>query len=230
MGFALFRGFALSVLGLAASGCDGSLLAPPPAAAEEIIIHVQGDPDEPVANATLGTSQGALGRTDATGTARIKLDGPDGTRFEIAIVCPEGYAPPAKPLRIALHRGSKTPEYFVQCKHLMRTVVIALKANVSAATPIPLGGVPILHLGQTVGRTDETGAALISMDSKVGESVTLTFDTRDPRYQFLRPQSPEASFTVGDSDDLFTYAQPFGEERPKPVVRAAYRPPLPVRM
>jgi hypothetical protein len=224
------RGCGLALFGLSAVGCDGSLLAPPPAAAEDVIIHVLGDPDEPVANATLGTGQGALGRTDATGTARIKLDGPDGTRFEIAVVCPEGYAPPAKPLRIALHRGSRTPEYFAQCKRLMRTVVIALKANVTAVAPIPIGGVPILHLGQTVGRTDESGAALISMDSKVGESVTLTFDTRDPRYQFLRPQSPEASFTVGDSDDLFTYTQPFGEERPKPVVRAVYRPTGPTRI
>src|SRR3954471_13071262 len=81
-----------------AAACNGSALyAPPPPPPEEIIVRVYGDPDEPVVDAEIGAGQGMLGRTDATGTAKFKLDGADGSRFDLAVTCPADHGGSSRP-------------------------------------------------------------------------------------------------------------------------------------
>lgn len=193
---------------LATAGCDSAALyAPPPPPAEEITVRVFGDPEEPVANVDIGSGAGVLAKTDATGTARFKLDGADGTRFDLAVTCPEGFGGPPRPLKVVLRRGSRAPEYITSCKRGVRTAVVAIRAPGAA-------GMPVLHLGREISRLDEQGMSLVNLDVKVGETFSLSLDTTDTKYKFLRPQNPEVSFSVADADELFTYEPKFNEERP----------------
>src|SRR5258708_29016065 len=83
------------------AGCDrAAMFAPGPQPPEEVTVRVYGDPDEPVANVEIGSGQGTLARTDATGAARFMLDGQDGTRYELPITCPTGYTSPSRPLKV----------------------------------------------------------------------------------------------------------------------------------
>ncbi len=196
--------FALCLL--AASGCNSALYAPGPPPPEEITVRVHADPDEPVADAAVGEGQGLLARTDASGAAHFKLDGADGSRFDLVVTCPASYGGGTRPLKIVLRRGSRAPEYVTSCKRSVRTAVVAVRA--------PGGnGLPVMHLGRELARIDEAGMALINLELKVGETFTLALDTSDAKFKNLRPQNPEVSFAVTDSDELYTFEPKFHEER-----------------
>ncbi|MBX3193045.1 MAG: hypothetical protein KF819_39035 [Labilithrix sp.] len=198
--------FAASIVGILSAGCNGAMYAPGPPPPEEITVKVYGDPDEPVGEAEVGTGGAALAKTDAAGVARFKLDGADGSRYDLTVACPADYGGGTRALKIVLRRGSRAPEYTTSCKRTVRTAVIAVKA--------PGGqGIPVMHLGRELARVDEAGMALVHLDMKVGETFTLMLDTSDPRYKALRPQNPEVSFSVADADELFTFEPRFHEER-----------------
>lgn len=210
----------LAVSLFAATGCNSTLSAPPPPPPEEITVRVHGDPDEPVAEATVGEGQGLLARTDASGSAHFKLDGADGSRFDLTVTCPAAYGGGTRSLKVVLRRGSRAPEYVTSCKRTVRTAVVAVRA--------PGGtGLPVMHLGRELARLDEAGMALVNLDLKVGETFTLALDTSDAKFKNLRPQNPEISFAVSDSDELYTFEPKFHEERPvvkKVVVAGPYIP------
>jgi hypothetical protein len=110
---------------------------------------------------------------------------------------------------------SKTPEYAVSCPPKNRSIVVAVRAE---------GGpnLPVLYLGREVARTDASGSAHVLLKLEPGEQFSLTLNTGDDK--LVRPQSPVASFAVGNRDDVMLFDQRF--ERPKPVFRAG---PAPVR-
>jgi hypothetical protein len=221
--FMLLRRVLLAACFLAA-GCNGaSLYAPGPPPPEEITVRVFGDPDEPVADAEIGSGQGMLGRTDATGAARFKLEGADGTRFDLAVTCPVDHGGLSRPFKVVLRRGSRAPEYTTTCKRTVRTAVVAVHAPGGS-------GLPIMHLGRELARIDEVGMALVHLDLKVGETFTLTLDTSDPKYRFLRPQNPEVSFSVLDSDELYTFDPKLHEERAIVKKAAVVGPYVPKRL
>lgn len=191
---------------LALPGCNSALYAPGPPPPEEITVRVHADPGEPVPDATVGEGQGQLGKTDSSGVAHFKLDGADGSRFDLTVTCPASYGGATRPLKIVLRRGSRAPEYVASCKRLVRTAVVAVRA--------PGGnGLPVMHLGRELARIDEAGMALVNLELKVGETFTLALDTSDPKFKNLRPQNPEVSFAVSDSDELYTFEPKFHEER-----------------
>lgn len=182
------------------------MYAPGPPAAETITVKVFGDPDEPIEGAEIGSGAGVLAKTDATGTAKFKLEGADGSRFDLAVTCPGAAGGgAARPLKIVLRRGSKAPEYTASCKRTVRSVVVAVKA-------IGVSGLPVMHLGRELARLDEAGMALVHLDMKVGDTFTLFLDTSDPRWSALRPQNPEISFQVVDTDELYNFEPKFHEE------------------
>ena len=205
-------------LGAPVVGCNGSTLyAPGPPAPEEVTVRVYGDPDEPVVGAEIGSGAGVLGRTDATGTTRFKLDGADGSRFDLSLSCPEGFGSQTRSLKVILRRGSRAPEYTASCRRTTRTVVVAVRAPGAPR-------IAVMNLGQELGRLDDAGHALVHVDAKVGETIALTLDTSDPKYKALRPQNPELRFAVTNADELYTFEQKFTEE--KPVIRRV-APPRP---
>ena len=59
---------------------------------------------------------------------------------------------------------------------------------------------------------------------------TLTLDTSDPKYRLLRPQNPEVSFSVLDSDELYTFDPKFHEERAIVKRAAVVGPHVPKRI
>jgi hypothetical protein len=208
----VWRALALAVI---AAGCDGALAAPGPPPAESIFLRVLGADDTPIEGAEISAGAGRVARTDASGHAAMSLEGADGTRYELRVSCPPGFASPSRPLAVTLRRGSNTPEYHASCRRTDRTAVVAVRTSGAPR-------MPVVYLGREVARTDETGIALVSIDAKVGETFTLTLDTSDKKLRWLRPQSPEMSFSVGDRDELFAFEQKFTDETPK-----VYRPPPP---
>lgn len=198
------------------TGCDrAAFVAPPPPPPQDVIVKITSD-EEAVPGAQVGGTGIEAALTNDKGEARIALGGPDGTSYDVILQCPEGYGAPAHPIKVTVRRSSKTPEYSSECKRLGRIAVVAIK-SADPLGKIPYVGVPVKYLGREIGRLDENGMALVSFHARVGDSFTLQLDTSDPKFTYMRPISPEKTFSIRDDDDIFVLNQTFTEERP--VVR-----------
>lgn len=161
--------------------------------------------------------------TGPDGVGVIKLVGKDGETFKVTVSCPEGFDSPAQPLQVMLKRltdTSKTPEYAVSCPPKTRSIVVAVRAENGP-------NLPVMYLGREVARTDDSGSAHVMLKLEPGEQFALTLATGDDK--LIRPQSPVASFAVGNRDDVVLFDQRF--ERPKaPVYRGPVRQAGPRKM
>jgi len=212
--------FAFGALACAlAAGCAG-LRPPPPLPPQEIVVRVSAGEGEPLPGVSVRPSAGTQGVTDARGVTRILISGEEGAKVDLAVACPEGYAAPAGVTRVVVRRASKAPELDIPCKPYEHAVVIAFKTTGAS-------GIPVLYLGREIARTDESGYALVELEPKVGETLEFTLDTSDPKYKFLRPQSPERTVQVPDGEEAFTIEQKFIEDKPKVKKAAAPRPNIP---
>lgn len=192
-------------------GCK-SIEAPPPPP-QVISVRVTSDPGRPVIDAALLFDGKKVAMTGADGVGVIKLVGKDGETFRVSVSCPEGFESPAQPVQVMLKRltdTTKTPEYAVSCPPKTRSVVVAVRAEGGA-------NLPVMYLGREVARTDGSGSAHVMLKLEPGEQFALTLATGDDK--LVRPQSPVASFAVGNRDDVVLFDQKF--ERPKAPV---YRP------
>ncbi len=190
----------------ASSACAG-LKPPPPPQPQEIQVRVTADGD-PLAGVAVKPSAGTQAVTNARGIARLKITGEEGTKVDLSVVCPEGYAAPANVTHVTVRRASRIPEFDIPCKGYEHAVLIAFKTTGAA-------GIPILYLGREIARTDASGYALVELEPKVGETLEFKLDTSDPKLKFLRPQNPERSVRVPDGDEAFTVEQQFVEDKPK---------------
>jgi hypothetical protein len=207
----------LAALLIPASACDALKPVPPPP--QEIIVHVSGDPGQPLKDAALLFNGQPKATTGADGIGRLKLTGKDGEAFEIGVSCPEGFQSPSKPISVILRRladPSKIPEYEVTCPPTARTVVVAVRADGGA-------NLPVMYLGREIGRTDSSGSAHILLKFKPDETFDLILGTTEKGNERLRPQNPFASFVVKDRDDVFTFDQKFEQEKKKVVVAPVRR-------
>ncbi len=194
-----------------ASACDRFEPAPPPP--QVVLVRVTSDPGVPLKDAVLRFDAKDVGRTDAEGLGKLKLEGVEGETFDIAVVCPEGFRSPSRPLQVTLRRlaGDKLPEYFVACPPASRSVVVAVRADNGP-------NVPVVYLGREVARTDSSGAAHVHLRLKPEEPFELMLQTAttDEETDELRPRNPTASFVVKDHDDVFSFDQKFERvARPK---------------
>jgi hypothetical protein len=181
------------------------------------------DPGEPLEGVEVRAGGGPASITDASGVARLELQGHEGTTYDLGVVCPQGFALQGRPIKVALRRANRMPEFSVACRRLERNIVVAVRTTKAR-------DIPILYLGSQVGKTDETGYALVSFEPRVGETLTLTLDTSAPQHRFLRPQNPELSLSVPDTEETFAVGQEFTEERPKVKHFAPAKPHLPIRL
>jgi hypothetical protein len=186
-----------------------------PAKPHEVLVRVTGDPDEPLGELAVRAGS-ASATTNAEGSARLFIPGRDGSKIDLDVLCPPGFAPPPTVPKVTLLRTDRAPEYEIACRHLDRGIVVAVRT-------VPLTGVPVLYLEREIARTDDEGFALVRLEPNVGDTVTLTFDTSAERFRRARPENPERSFAVAENEGVYTIEQAFTVDRPKPPPAAKPR-------
>ena len=207
----------------ALTACDA--LEAPAAPPQVIVVNVTSDPGVPLAGAVLLFDGNEVARTNESGRGQLQLNGNDGQTFHVMVKCPKGYDSPSRPVVVQIKRladKNKFPEYAVSCPPKERAVVVAVRAQ---------GGtnLPVLHLGQEVARTDESGAAHVLLNLAPGETFELQLDTEAKTD--LKPQNPVQGFSVASQDDVFLFDQKFESTKPKVVYRGGpVKPTLPERI
>jgi hypothetical protein len=203
----------LLVVATAILGGCGRFETPPPPPFD-LVVRVDSDPGHAIPGAAIVRGGKTLAATAEDGRAPIRLTGNEGDVVEVFVKCADGFESPAKPLSLALHRMTdkgKLPEYTASCAPTVRRLVVAVRAENGPF-------LPVTYLGQTVGRTDASGAAHVLLAMKPGDQFELGLDTRDdPR---LSPQSPKSLFVVKPRDEIQAFNVKFVVAKPKIV-----RPP-----
>jgi len=196
------------ILAFALAGCD-----PPPLARDyEVALEVFGDPGRPLADAQISEGPQPIGRSGSDGKVHLLLHGSEGRAVALHVRCPDGYRSPSEPISIVLRGISEAdvlPEWQVHCEPLVRTLVIAVRAEHGPNLPVSI-------LGREVARTDALGAAHVLVRRAPEETVELTLDTSAS--PALRPQNPSARFEVPAHDDVVAFTQSF-ESRPERAAR-----------
>jgi hypothetical protein len=211
---------ALTALALT-TGCN--LLKPPPAPSFQAVIHVEGDPGQPLAGTQINFKTKPIGVTDTNGVLQFKLKGSDGQVFDLSVKCPDGYESPAKPISVTLRKladPKAMPEYRVSCPPTLRTVVVAVRAENGP-------NLPVIYLGRERTRTDQSGAAHLVLQVPPNQPIQLKLDTTE--FKTLKPESPSQTLQVKDQDDVFVLEQDFKIERKYvPRARAKASGPTPI--
>ncbi|CAN5856551.1 hypothetical protein BH11MYX4_BH11MYX4_47460 [soil metagenome] len=173
-------------------------------------VLITSDPGTGTPGAELVAGGQRLATTDASGHARVSLQGTEGDSLEISVRCPAGFQSPAETIGVSLRRlssGSRSPSFVARCAPLTRTVVVGIRTENGA-------NLPVIYLGKEVGRTDAWGAAHIVLTVKANEQVNLGLDTAavGSKRPKLRPESPTLTFVAKDIDDFVTLEQKFDVE------------------
>ena len=198
-----------------------------------VTFHAEADPGEPLAGADVSVGPRRFGATDPDGSLVLDLVGREGSRHEVNVRCPAGYRSPTDLPDLVL-RSFRTldPEaarrgiaYSISCPPEKRLAAILVRARGQAALPVVMGA-------REIARTDGAGVAHVLLRLDPNTTFRVGFDTTS--VPDLRPQSPAATFTVADADEIFVLDQPF-EQLPtkRPPRRRGPRPPpvhIPIRI
>ena len=179
----------------------------------EVVVRVETDPGQPLAAAKISRDELLLGETDASGTAQLGLAGLPGERVALQVSCPDGYRSPDKPVSVVLRpllEAGRKAEYRVACPPLLRSLVIAVRAQNGP-------NLPVKYLGKEIARTDASGACHAVLKLTPGETVTVTLDTSAAEHAKLMPQSPVLKLTVPPRDEVVVFDQTFTRELDEPV-------------
>jgi hypothetical protein len=209
---------ALGVLAGAPLGCANLDLGvdTPKERPFELQINVVSDPGVPLAGAQVMSGTKVLGKTDASGSAAVRLGGKEDDAVELTAKCPENYESPKEPLTVSLRRlapGSRPPQFEIRCPPTLRTIVVGVRTENGP-------DLPVVYLGRTVARTDASGAALFVLRVKPFEQIEVTVSTAEKASENLRPKSPTLTFVAHEYDDFIVLDQSFTIEKP----RVHYRP------
>jgi hypothetical protein len=207
--------------------------APPrPPSPQRFAFHVASDPGKPLAGASLVRDGKVLATSDTAGVASFAVEGRDGETFNVSVECPAGFQSPAQPTSVMLRRLASSDvvaEYDAACPPRTRAIVVAVKGAKGHR-------LPVLHLGQEVARTDAAGVATVLVRMGPQEQFDLALDTSGHDDLSLRPQSPAATFTVKNSDEVLVFDPHFTEAakpaplRPRRASAAPQGPRLPIRI
>ncbi len=180
--------------------------------AQRFAFNVSSDPGKALSGARLLRDGKLIATSDATGAALFTMEGHDGETFDVSVECPAGFQSPAQPTSVVLRRlatANVVAEYDVACTPKTRAIVVAVKGSKGHR-------LPVMHLGQEIARTDTTGVATVLLHVGPQEQFDLALDTSAQDDTGLRPQSPAATFSVKNSDEVLTF-DPHFSELPKPV-------------
>jgi hypothetical protein len=186
-----------------------------------ITMVVLGEDGHGIMGAQILNDKKVAATTNDTGTAKLAFRGQEGTTVSLAVKCPERYSSPTKPITVGLRHldpGSPAPRFEARCARQVHSIVVGIKAENGV-------GLPILRLGQVIGKTDELGTAHLLLETSPNEQVTLTLDTSSN--DLLRPESPNLTFVSKDTDEMVLLEQKFTvlkkyvphyvKPRPKPL-------------
>jgi len=208
---------AFGIVAMATASCEE-----PPVPKFDVIIHVDSDPNAPLPGAVLSREGKDVATTDASGNARLTIQGSEGSAFEYYVRCPTDFDSPTKPVTVVLKSvvdKNKPPEWPVNCPPQIRRVVVAVRAE---------GGqfLPVTYLKQVVATTDASGAATVLLNMRPGDQFELGLDTSAKGYERLRPQSPIQAFQVKPKDEVIPWNAKFVLE--KGVVKVYHAPRGPI--
>jgi hypothetical protein len=188
-------------------GVSGCGRAAPISQAHSVVVQAETSAHEPLAGVEVWRQGSVVGKTNATGSLTLKLEGSEGQRFELEARCPATYVPERQPVSVTVRRlvgTRKLPTYRVDCQPSTRTTVVAVRA---ANGP----DLPVMYLGREVARTDSSGVAHVALTLRPGERYELLLDTAGKP---LTPKNPRAVFVVGSEDELVFFDQRFQSRKP----------------
>jgi hypothetical protein len=206
---------AVLMVGLAGSGCAQAPVEPP----QTVVLRVTTTRGAPVAGAEVRLEGSLVARSDDSGAARFLIGGRNGESFAAQVQCPAPLKSPARPVvvrRLDIQGGAA--EHSVKCEETQRKLLVAVRAENGP-------NLPILYLGNEIGRTDRSGAAHIKIDAEIHERVELALSTAEGDMVAVHPQNPIAAFEAADHDELREFAVTFTRDPKKVVRRAAPRGP-----
>ncbi len=202
----------MAVWGL--SGCEP---AAPIARQHSVVVQAETGGHQPLAGVEVWRQGRFVGKTAASGSLTLQLEGSEGQRFELEARCPTSYVPERQPVSVSLRRlveARKLPTYRVICQPSTRTTVVAVRASNGP-------DLPVMYLGREIARTDSSGAAHVSLTLRPGERFELGLDTTGKP---LTPKNPRAVFVAGSEDELVFFDQSFKSRK---ATGARARPRLP---
>jgi hypothetical protein len=182
-----------------------------------VIVQAETTGHQPLAGVEVWRQGRVVGKTSATGSLTLQLEGSEGQRLELEARCPATYVPERQSVSVTLRRlagTQKLPTYRVDCQPSTRTTVVAVRATNGP-------DLPVMYLGRELARTDSSGVAHVALSLRPGERYELSLDTTGKP---LTPKSPRAVFVVGSEDELVFFDQRF-QSRKSSVGRARSRLP-----
>ena len=190
---------------------------------EPVEILVDDENRVPLGNAFFYDDTGrAMASTGPDGLAHMQVPGAEGTAYEIALRCPEGFAadqPKMVIKRMTMIATNGATRYTMHCRKLVHTLVIAIRTdetiNRKKSTPLP--GLPITYLGVQKAMTDGSGAATLSAEGAEGQTFDFTIVTNQPENATLNPQNVTQTFRIGASDQVVSFSPTFSRPQKKVV-------------
>jgi len=186
-----------------------------------ITMAVLGEDGQGLMGAQILNGKKVVATTNDTGSAKLSFHGQEGATMSLTVKCPERYASPANPITLGLRHldpGSPAPRFEAKCIRQTHSIVVGVKAENGA-------DLPIVRLGQVIGKTDQLGTTHLLLETSPNEQVTLTLDTS--ANNMLRPENPNLTFMSKDTDEFVLLEQKFTvlkkyvphhvKPRPKPL-------------
>jgi hypothetical protein len=208
----------LFLVALAPVGLAACATARPKTLTQNAVIAVRDDRGTPIRGAAIVHDGKSVAKTAADGATEVRVAGRDGDAFPFRVECPVGFesASPSE-IQLVVRPGvaAATPRFDAQCARSTRKIAIEIKTSVALKNAKP-ETLPILYLGQEVGRTDTTGVARVELEAKSGEDLDLVVDTRASKHR-LHPAMPTLTIKGTEPHDAVTVEQPFTVEKPQPI-------------
>jgi hypothetical protein len=212
--------FALSGLPEACSRFQSGDAPKPEAPPFQITMVVVGEDKQGIAESQILLGKKVAATTGKKGTAKLFFRGDEGSTVSLTVKCPAPYSSPSKPITVGLRHldpGSPAPRFEAECLRTTHSVVIGVRAENGV-------DLPIVRLGQVIGKTDQNGQAHLLLETNPNETITLKLDTSGN--YLLRPESPNLTFVSKDIDEFVLLEQKFLVK--KKYVKPVAKPPRPL--
>lgn len=165
----------------------------------EFAVRVEADPGQPLADVEISVDGVDVAKSPPDGVTTLSAPGRAGEMRQLQVRCPAGFRAPVAPVVVTLRKNlesERRPEYLLRCAPLLRTLVVAVRADNGP-------NLPVKYLGREVARTDRAGAAHFVLRAAPEDVLEIQLDTT--AHPELRPRQPSARFRVAARDEIFVF-------------------------